>query len=76
MSALATRLGRRRRLRLSFAFKLFIDPSECRDPCEYAELCEPKEPDDMFVNPVSSEEMEGALKTEKLPVLSLDASFR
>lgn len=30
----------------------------------------------MFVNPVSSEEMEGALKTEKLPVLSLDASFR
>jgi len=30
----------------------------------------------MFVRPVSKEEIEGALKTEKLPVLSLETSFR
>jgi hypothetical protein len=30
----------------------------------------------MLVRPVSKEEMEGALKTEKLPVLSFEASFR
>lgn len=29
-----------------------------------------------MVRPVSSDEMEGALKTEKLPVLSLDTSLR
>jgi hypothetical protein len=34
------------------------------------------EPDDMPVRPVSSEEIDGARKIEKLPVLSFDASFR
>jgi hypothetical protein len=55
-------------------FKLFIEPRECREPCEYAELREPREPEDMFVRRVSREEMEGALNTEKLPVLLLETS--
>jgi hypothetical protein len=38
-------------------------------------LWEPREPEDMFVRPVSKDEMEGALNTEKLPVLLLDVSL-
>lgn len=32
--AFGARVGSRRRLRLSFAFKLFIEPRECREPYE------------------------------------------
>jgi hypothetical protein len=56
-------------------FKLFIDPKECREPYEYAELCDPKEFDDMPVRPVSKEETDGALKMEKLPVLLFEVSL-
>ena len=65
-------VGSRRRLLLSFDFRLFIEPRECLEPCEYAVLCEPSDPDDMFVNPVSREDIEGARKTEKLSVLLLE----
>ena len=41
-----------------------------------AEVDEPIDPEDRTVRPVSSEVMEGARKTEKLPVLSLEFSFR
>lgn len=40
-----------------------------------AEVDEPMDPDDKIVRPVSKEVMEGARKTEKLPVLSLEFSF-
>lgn len=74
--AFGVRVGKRRRLRLSFDFKLFIEPSECLDPYEYAELYEPKEPDDMFVKPVSRDVIDGALNSEKLALLSFDVSLR
>ena len=37
-SALCPFVGSRRRLRLSFDLRLFIDPRECLDPWEYAEV--------------------------------------
>jgi hypothetical protein len=75
-SAFGARVGSLRRRRLSFDFRLFIDPRECREPYEYAELWDPSDPDDIPVSPVSNDEIEGALKTEKLPVLSFEVSLR
>lgn len=55
----------RRRLRLSFDFKLFREPSECRELCEnVADVDEPREPDDSIVRPVSNEVIEGARNKE------------
>lgn len=66
----------RRRLRLSFDFKLLKEPRECRELCEYvAEVDEPMDPDDRIVGPVSKEVIEGARKMEKLPVLPFEFSF-
>lgn len=74
MSTFEARIGMRRRLRLSFDFKLFIEPRECFEPCDQAVLWEPRDPEDMFVKPVSRDESEGALKTEKLSELLFEDS--
>jgi hypothetical protein len=74
-SSFDVRVGMRRRRRLSLDFKLLKEPSEWRELCEWAELNEPKEPEDPFVRPVSRDVVDGALNTEKLPVL-LEFSFR
>lgn len=66
-----------RRLRRSFAeFRLLKEPKEFLEPCDQAVLCEREDPDDFRVKPVSSEEIDGARKTEKLPVLSFELFFR
>lgn len=70
-------MGIRRRLRLSFVeFKLFKDPRELRDPYDHAVPCDWTEPDDILVKVVSKDVVEGALKTEKLPVLSFELFLR
>jgi hypothetical protein len=65
-STLGVRVGRRRRRRLSFDFKLFKEPNELREPCDQAELCEPE---DICVKPVSNEVVDGARSAEKLLLL-------
>lgn len=72
ISTLGVRVGSRRRRRLSFDFRLFREPNELREPCDQAELCDPEE---MFVNPVSKEVVDGARKAEKLLVLSFELPF-
>ena len=53
-----------------------MEPNECREPYEYAELNEPREPEDLLVSPVSKDDIDGALNTEKLPVLPFELPFR
>ena len=57
-------------------FRLLKEPKELREPCDHAVFWEREDPDDLRVKPVSSEEMDGARKTEKLPVLSFELFFR
>ena len=74
-SSFGVRVGRRRRRRLSLDLRLLKEPSEWRELCEWAELYEPKEPEETPVRPVSSDVVDGARNTEKLPVL-LEFSLR
>lgn len=63
----------RRRLRRSLDFRLLKEPREWCELCEnVAEVSEPRDPDDSLVRPVSSDVVEGARNTEKLPVLPLE----
>lgn len=77
-SSFGVRVGirRRRRLSLCFEFKLLSDPKEFREPCDHAEPCDCADPEDIFVNPVSKDVVDGALKTEKLPVLPFELPWR